>query len=290
LLMSHGFNDWNVMPEHSYRIYKKAVEMGIPSQLYYHQDGHGGPPPFSMMNRWFTKYLHGINNGVENDAKVWIVRENDSHEKPTAYTAYPNPDALAVQFYLKGNAPGIGELNLTKADNQGKETLVDNFSFEGATLAQAELTNHRLIFVTPELKEDLHLSGTPEITIRLAASKPAANLSVWLVSLPWSLAKNAKITSNIITRGWADPQNHSSLRNGKPLKLGKFYTISFPLQPDDQIIPKGQKIGLMIFSSDKEFTIWPDPGTKLIVDLEKTSLELPIVGGKEALIRSLIKP
>lgn len=290
LLMSHGFNDWNVMPEHSYRIYKKAVEMGIPSQLYYHQDGHGGPPPFSMMNRWFTKYLHGINNGVENDAKVWIVRENDSHEKPTPYTAYPNPDASAVQFYLKGNAPGIGELNLTKADNQGKETLVDNFSFEGATLAQAELTKHRLIFVTPELKEDLHLSGTPEITIRLAASKPAANLSVWLVSLPWSLKKNAKITNNIITRGWADPQNHSSLWNGKPLKLGKFYTISFPLQPDDQIIPKGQKIGLMIFSSDKEFTIWPDPGTKLIVDLEKTSLELPIVGGKEATIRSLINP
>ena len=28
LLMAHGFNDWNVMPEHSYRIYKKAMEMG----------------------------------------------------------------------------------------------------------------------------------------------------------------------------------------------------------------------------------------------------------------------
>ena len=38
LLMAHGFNDWNVMPEHSYRIYKKAMEMGIPTQIYYHQD------------------------------------------------------------------------------------------------------------------------------------------------------------------------------------------------------------------------------------------------------------
>ena len=45
LLMSHGFNDWNVMPEHSYRIYKKAKEMGLPAQIYYHQYGHGGPPP-----------------------------------------------------------------------------------------------------------------------------------------------------------------------------------------------------------------------------------------------------
>ena len=85
LLMSHGFNDWNVMPEHSYRIYKKAKEMGIPSQIYYHQNGHGGPPPMTMMNRWFTRYLHGIQNGVENDAKAWIVRENDKRDQPTTY-------------------------------------------------------------------------------------------------------------------------------------------------------------------------------------------------------------
>ena len=38
----------------------------------------------------------------------------------------------------------------------------------------------------------------------------------------------------------------------------------------------------MIFSSDKEFTLWPDPGTELTVDLTKTELILPIVGGKDA--------
>ena len=286
LLMSHGFNDWNVMPEHSYRIYKKAVEMDIPSQLYYHQDGHGGPPPFSMMNRWFTRYLHGIENKVENDAKVWIVRENDAHENPTPYPAYPHPNASAVQFNLEGNAPGIGTLSLKQMEKQGTETLVDNFSFDGSSLAQAELTDHRLMYVSGELKEDLHLSGIPEITIRLASSKSAANLSVWLVSLPWSTAKNAKITDNIITRGWADPQNHSSIRQGKPLKPGEFYTMTFPLQPDDQIIPKGQKIGLMIFSSDKEFTLWPDPGTELTVDLDNTTLSLPVVGGITAVEKS----
>ena len=62
LLMSHGFNDWNVMPEHSYRIYKAAKNKGIPSQIFYHQNGHGGPPPMKMMNRWFTRFLHGIEN------------------------------------------------------------------------------------------------------------------------------------------------------------------------------------------------------------------------------------
>ena len=114
----------------------------------------------------------------------------------------------------------------------------------------------------------------------MASSKPAANLSVWLVSLPWSEALNTKITDNIITRGWADPQNYRSLTESEPLVPGKFYEMEFELMPDDQIIPKGQQIGLMIFSSDKEFTLWPEPGTELTVDLEGTTLTLPIVGGK----------
>lgn len=108
--------------------------------------------------------------------------------------------------------------------------------------------------------------------------------------MPWNTDKNAKITDNIITRGWADPQNHSSERKGKPLKPGKFYSMSFPLQPDDQIIPKGQKIALMIFSSDKEFTVWPKPGTKITVDLESTVLKLPVVGGLKALESSFSQP
>ena len=57
------------------------------------------------------------------------------------------------------------------------------------------------------------------------------------------------------------------------------------MQPDDQIIPAGQKIGLMIFSSDPEFTLWPEPGTELEVDLGGTSVTLPVVGGSAALGR-----
>jgi X-Pro dipeptidyl-peptidase len=87
----------------------------------------------------------------------------------------------------------------------------------------------------------------------------------------------------VITRGWADPQNHASLTESEPLVPGQFYDLTFELQPDDQVIPAGQQIGLMIFSSDREFTLWPPPGTKLTVDLDSTVLSLPVVGGREAL-------
>ncbi|WP_303318006.1 Xaa-Pro dipeptidyl-peptidase [Flavivirga abyssicola] len=279
LLMSHGFNDWNVMTEHSYGLYAKAKKMGLPTQIFYHQNGHGGPPPIKLMNRWFTRYLHGVENGIENDAKAWIVREDDDMSEPTAYKDYPNPEASNVKLYLTAGVPRAGGLSTSKVKNQGRETLVDDYSFSGKDLATAENSKHRLLYATPKLTKDVHISGVPKVTVKLASSKPAANLSVWLVSLPWNEQQGAAITENIITRGWADPQNHKSLTESKPLKPGKFYEVSFNLMPDDQIIKAGQQIGLMIFSSDKEFTLHPKAGTELTVDLDGTNLILPVVGG-----------
>ena len=287
LLMSHGFNDWNVMPEHSLRIYEAAKAKGVPCQIYYHQGGHGGPPPMKMMNRLFTRYLHGVENGVEEDARAWIVREDDERNSPTSYEDYPNPDASDVKLYLTGGAPGQGSLGLDAQKDQGNETLVDNFSFDGEALAKAEITEHRLIYLTEPLKRSVHISGTASITVNMACDKTAANLSVWLISLPWQEGRRPKITDNIITRGWADLQNHKSLTESSPLKPGKFYEMTFTLQPDDQVIPEGQQIALMIFSSDKDFTLWPDPGTQLTLDLGKTTLTLPVVGGQEAFERAI---
>jgi len=279
VFMSHGFNDWNVMPEHSFRITEALKKKNLPLHIYYHQGGHGGPPPLKMMNRWFTRYLHGDLNGVDTEDRAWIVRENDDRSNPTAYKDYPNPDAAHVKLFLTPGAPQQGGLSTKRTTQKVTETLVDNFSFSGEALAQAEWTSHRLIYVTPELKRPLHISGVARVSIRLACSRPAANLSVWLVSLPWNTAPDAKITDNIITRGWADPQNHRSIRKGKPLEPGKFYKVAFDLQPDDQIIPAGQKIALMIFSSDRDHTFRPDPGAELTIDLSATHITLPIVGG-----------
>jgi X-Pro dipeptidyl-peptidase len=43
----------------------------------------------------------------------------------------------------------------------------------------------------------------------------------------------------------------------------------------------------MIFSSDQDFTLWPTPGTKLKVDLAKTTLTLPIVDGNAGWKRAM---
>jgi X-Pro dipeptidyl-peptidase len=288
--MAHAFNDWNVVPEHSVRIYE-ALKGRVPLRAYFHQGGHGGAPPLEMMNKWFTRYLYGIENGVEGEPKAWIVREIRADggrgraptPPPVPYADYPNPDASPVTLYPQAGGDRVGLLSTERGRNQTPEKLVDNVEIGGPVLAAAPASEHRLLYATRELTAPLHISGTSQVTIRLASSKPAANLSVWLVSLPWTEGPS------VITRGWADPQNYASLTKGGnydsrargvPLEPGRFYTLTFDLQPDDQIVPAGTRIGLLIFSSDREFTLWPTPGTELTIDLDGTSLRLPIVGGR----------
>lgn len=298
VFMCHGFNDWNVVTEHSFRI-SQAVKGRVPLIQYYHQYGHGGEPPRELMNKWFSRFLYGIQNGIENGPKAYIVRENASSSSrrmgaPTPYADFPNPEASPVSLFPSLDGTAVGALDTEKTANQGKQTLTDDVSKDAPTLALADRSPNRLIYATPTLQAPVHLSGVARISLRLSSSKPAANLSVYLVQLPWTSGPIS--TANLITRGWADPQNYRSLQHGGdyhsmtpgvPLKPGEFVNLTFDLEPKDQIIPKGKKIGLMILSSDHDFTLWPKPGTQLTVDLDATHVQLPVVGGKSALESAL---
>ncbi len=279
VLMAHAFNDWNVMPEHSVRIHAALKAKGLPVQAYFHQGGHGGEPPLVMMNRWFTRYLYDVDNGVEQDPKSFIVRTGDRRSDPTPYPDYPHPGAVPLTFVPQAGGNGIGPLEVqgTGKSPEGIEKLVDDVAITGAKLAALDRSMNRLLYATEPLTKPAHISGTGSLKIRVAASAEAANLSVWVVSLPWT--EGGHINENLITRGWADPQNSESIRSSKPLVPGEFVDLEFDLQPDDQLLPMGAQIGLMIFSSDRDFTLWPDAGTELLVDLAGTELTLPIVQG-----------
>lgn len=299
-LLAHGQHDWNVMPEHSIRIYEALKKNGVATQLFLHHGGHGGPPPLEMRNRWFSHYLYGIDNGVEKDARAMIMRENaERGAMPTPYLDFPNPEASNVNLFLGAGGNKAGSLSFKAvAKTKGAiEKIIDDVQYKGGVLASAEQSPHRLIYATPELTEAVHLSGTPSIKIRVAANKAAANLSVWLVTLPFDeKAVGSAGQLGVVSRAWADPQNYRSLTKtgnydsklpGTPLVPGKFVDLTFDLQPMDRVIPAGKRLALMIMSSDHDFTLWPKAGTELSVDLAQTSLVLPVVGGLDNLKKGM---
>lgn len=133
----------------------------------------------------------------------------------------------------------------------------------GPALAKLAESQHRLLYALPAFTAPLQVSDPPRLTIRVVSDRPAANLAVWLVSLPWKGGRD--IDCDLLTRGRADPRNHASIEREEPLEPGRFYDLVFDLEPNDQVVPPGQQLALMIFSGDRDFTLWPEAGTTRIV-------------------------
>jgi X-Pro dipeptidyl-peptidase len=336
VLLAHGLNDYNVVPEHSVRIYDEMKARGLPVSIYLHQGGHGGNPPADMLNRWFSHYLYGVDNGVEKDPPVWIVQDaaaqapegviarqlarrtpeevararmidsivaasfrgrgrgNFLQLPPTPFASFPVAGSVPVVMHPTSGGTSIANLSLSS--QSGTDKLVDDVAMSGSMYAMAESSPHRLLYATPTFSDTVHVSGTPRVTLRIASSAPAANLSVWLVMLPYDSSRTGSQShAGLVDRGWADIQNYKSLTKGgnydsklpgEPLTPGKFYDLTFDLQPDDEFVPAGKRLAVMIMSSDREFTLWPRAGTELTIDLAHSSFSIPIVGGAGALAKA----
>jgi predicted acyl esterase len=124
------------------------------------------------------------------------------------------------------------------------------------------------------LARDTHLSGTPSVTLTARYSAPRMNQSVALVSY----APDG--TPTVLTRGWADPRNRTSLSRENPVNANQPVRTTVNLQPKDSIVPAGSRLGIVIYSSDNEFTVRPAPGGTVAVDLKRTTVTLPVVGGR----------
>ncbi|MEA2676428.1 MAG: X-Pro dipeptidyl-peptidase [Chloroflexota bacterium] len=281
VLMAHGNNDWNVMTKNMAQFYYAIKARGVPHQLYLHQGGHGGEPPLKQKNRWFTRYLWGVQNGVENDPKAWIVREGQASGSPTPYAEWPDPDMAYVDLNFTGDAPARGELTFYPGEDV-TETLSDDGSITAATLTNAASSPNRLEFITAPLQTSIRISGTPLVSLNLASSKPKANVSALIASLDASGAG-----ATIITRGWIDPENRNSVSVTDAVTPGTFYALNWDMQPKDSVIAAGRRLAVVLYSSDNEYTVRPAAGTQLSVKLGLSQVHIPIVGGARALATAL---
>ncbi|MEU8248833.1 Xaa-Pro dipeptidyl-peptidase [Nonomuraea sp. NPDC048916] len=276
VLVAHGLNDWNVKTKHAVQWYEALKARGVPHKIYLHQGGHGGSPSVNVLNRWFTRYLWGYQNGVENDPRALVQRENRTLVE---YAEWPEPATADAALNLAPGADGAsGELTLDNT-RQGEpviETIVDDATKRAQTLADAATSPNRLAYKSAPLSGPVQLSGTPLVSLRMSFGQPAANVTALLVDYD----QNGK--AKIITRGWTDPQNRKSISRTEPVKPGTPYRLDFDMQPHDYVFAAGHRIGIVLLSSDYDYTIRPTPGATLNLDTTKSTVTLPLVGGAAA--------
>lgn len=290
VLVTHGLNDWNVKTQHPWQWYEGLKDNGVEHKIVLHQLGHadgrnaiGDGPWFDLLNRWFTRWLFDVDNGIEDEPKALIQREDMSLVE---YPEWPDPEASSARLDLiAGGDNTVGGLSLD-SNNEAKrvsETIVDDASFDAEELAGLEQSPHRLVYQSRTLAQPLRMSGVTDLSLRLSFSKPAANVSAGLIDY----APDG--STFLVTEGWTDPQNRKSPEVTLAIKPGKDYDIDFGMQPDDYLFGAGHRVGIVLLSSDFEYTLRPSPGTELELDTFKSHVSLPVVGGSDGFSESLVE-
>jgi X-Pro dipeptidyl-peptidase len=293
----HGLNDWNVKTGQFADWWDELAKHRVPRKLWLHQGGHSSPGNNAAVtlpngqtwtykqteNRWFDYWLWNVPNGIMDEPIAVVQREDRVN---TTYTNWPDPGAREVAVKLAASDPTLpGTLTTGKRPSAKVEQV---FVDEGRTIRPStlvanpdEASPNRLVFRSPELTGDVRISGRPEVRLRLAIdNKPGANLTVYLVDYG---PAGSNVAPKVVTRGWMDPQNRTSLSRGKPVKQGKLHDYRWTLEPKDYVFPAGNRIGVVVFSSDQDYTLLPLGGTELRVAPNDSELRLPVVGGKAAL-------
>ena len=282
VLVTHGLNDWNVKTQHAGQWYEALAARDIPRKIVLHQSGHtDGRGPvgqtrwLDLLNRWMSRWLYDVDNGIEDEPKALIQREDRSLVE---YADWPDPEAEVAAINLGASGDNsIGSLELG-APGRGRalETIVDDAQYDAAELARMPQSPHRLVYQSETVTEPVRMSGTPKLSLQLRFSEPAANVSAGLIDY------RADGTAFLITEGWIDPQNRRSISSTFSINPGTPYRIEFGMQPDDYVFQPGSKVGIVLLSSDFEYTLRPDPGTELTLDANKSQVLLPIVGGSDS--------
>jgi hypothetical protein len=141
----------------------------------------------------------------------------------------------------------------------------------------AATSPNRLVYQTDPLTQAVRISGSPRVSLDVAFSKSRANFSAALISYP------ATGNGTVITRGWMDPENRNSDYVSDAVVPGTSYRLNLEMQATDTVIAAGRRLALMVFSSDREYTVRPAAGTELTLDLAGSTVTIPVVGGKAVL-------
>ncbi|HUQ54039.1 Xaa-Pro dipeptidyl-peptidase [Lentzea sp.] len=274
VLAVHGLNDSNVKMTHVEQWYSALKKVGVPHKIWLHQSGHTDPDTLRSaewrrtLNRWFTQYLWGHRNGVDKEPKATLQREDKTwvDEKD-----WPAPGTSDVRLRLSAGGSAKGGLGVLPG--RGVEKLTDDATKTAESLIDQPTSPNRLSYASEPAQKPVRLSGKSTAHLRIAFDRPAANVTTLLVD------RAADGTSHVITRGSTDPQNRERPDRTSPIKPGKFYDVDVPIVPDDYVLQAGHRLEFVLISSDYDYTLRPRPGAGLSLDLTRTSVELPVVGG-----------
>ena len=220
----------------------------------------------SLQVRWFDQFLKGVDTGMLNEApiKLFVMGANvwrDEQEWPLAR-------AVDTRYYLHSNghantSQGDGVLNTSKPESGPFDAytydptkpvmthggaLLMTPEFRGGPYDQRETESREdvLVYSTPELTEDVEVTGPITVHLWATSSAPDTDFVARLVDVhPNGYAQN--LTDGIIRaryRNFAQGEKPSLIEPGKP------YEYEIDLWATSNVFKQGHRIRLDVTSSN----------------------------------------
>ncbi|MEU6704081.1 Xaa-Pro dipeptidyl-peptidase [Streptomyces wuyuanensis] len=307
VFLVHGGNDWNVKTQHFGRLWDALKKHGVPRKLWLHQAGHVNPMPLRMeewlgqLHQWFDHWLYGLDNGALTAPPVEVEQSDFSWRQQSDWPARGTRD---VRLWLNegGLTPLPGKPVRQKATDRGRTVPAEQLVAEPGTARP-----DRLVYTTGPLRADLRVNGVPEMSVRASLAGTSPYVTALLVDYGTDTRATAGTVTDttrqvcygegipgdtgcayrtlhrtetadfkIVSRGWLDIRNRNSLERQSPVVEGREYRLEWAMQPQDHVFKKGHRLGVVLISTDHDYTLRHPAGTELAVRAGISSVTLPV--------------
>ena len=307
----HGLNDWNVKTKHFAQWWQALEKYEVPRKLWLHQAAHATPFRWRaeewlrQLHHWFDHWLYDIRNGITREPMVDVERAPGQWEQRRDW---PEPGTENVPLHLNAATGGQpGELARTPRAG-APQAFTDQKTRTAEQLAAdwATADPNRLAYVTPALTRDLRMNGTPRISVRASLDGRSPYLTALLVDYGTDTRPTGGLMSTgeqfcyglgvtgdtgcttrtrhvtqtapfkIVTRGWLDVRNRHDPSRTEPITPGEMYSFRWDMQPEDYVFKTGHRIGVVLLSTDFDYTLRYPAGTRVAVRPGVSTVWLPL--------------
>ena len=297
VVFTHGSQDWNVKPFHVYQMFH-ALPSHIKKHLFFHNGAH------VYMNNWqsidfresinalLSKKLLNYSSNFDLPPVIW--QDNSQAQNWISLDDFGNQENYA-HFHL---GKGSQEIQNRYSD-EDYNRFAKNYQ-----LFKNELFEDKAQQITIDLplEDDLFINGSVRLNLHLKSSTNKGLISAQLLDygstkrlmpIPSPIEPRAMDNGRyymldnlmelpfadtphrVITKGFLNLQNRTDLLTVEEVVPNQWMELSFELQPTIYKMAKGAKLRLVLYTTDFEHTVRDKTDYKLIIDLEKSSLDLP---------------
>ena len=252
-LIVHGLNDYNVRTKEFQLMYNAFTKAGENVKLLLHQDAHltptypagnlvfdiGDSSYDEILNRWFSHYLYGVENGAENmaavtaqdshDTDVWhtfdswdtassmIFKANADSETTTINSNYGAIGVTSQNWQSKFTSGSTGGsvmyAQTVEKDTTIKGTVAVNFSAltentddNGTPIEDRDalMVSAMLVDIAPEGKTFPAFNTSGSYVPKTTLAEGGAWMGGGLPNYDLTKLKASDVTYKIISRGWMD--------------------------------------------------------------------------------------